>query len=54
METIIVIGAVTTVLTAISAIIYRIVVGDRQNRKLDKLKEQLEAQKAAGKLDKKK
>jgi hypothetical protein len=44
METIIVIGAVTTVLTAISAILYRIVVGDRETRKLEKLKKELEQQ----------
>lgn len=49
METIIVIGAVTTVLTAITAILYRIVVGDRESRKLEKLKKKLEAQSSAKK-----
>jgi hypothetical protein len=49
METIIVIGAVTTVLTAITAILYRIVVGDRESRKLEKLKKSLEQQNATKK-----
>ena len=45
METLIVIGAVVTVLTAVTSILYRITVGDRQNKKLERLKAELEKQK---------
>ena len=49
MEHVLVLGAVTTVLTAVIAILYRITVGDRQNHRLEKLKAELEAAKKAPK-----
>ena len=39
MEVAIVIGALTVVLTAFGSILYRATIGDRQNRRLEKLKE---------------
>ena len=42
METLIVAGAVITVLTAVGATLYRITVGDAQTRRLEKLKKELE------------
>lgn len=49
METLIVAGAVITVLTAVGAILYRITLGDAASRRLDKLKSELEQKKPADK-----
>ena len=48
MEPFLVIGAVSVVLTAVIAILYRITVGDRQVKRLEKLKEELEKQQKKG------
>lgn len=45
METLIAVGAVVTVFGAVGAIIYRIVVGDANTNRLDKLKAELEKDK---------
>jgi len=44
-ETLIAAFSVVLVLTAVGAILYRIVIGDGQSRRLDKLKRDLEANK---------
>lgn len=46
MEVAIAVGAVVTVFTAVGAILYRITVGDRAARKLDRLKDELERERA--------
>ncbi len=48
MEVAIVIGALTVVLTAFGSILYRSTIGDRSGRRLEKLKEKLEAERKTG------
>ena len=49
MEAMIAAGAVITVVGAVSAIIYRVAIGDRQLKRLDNLKAELEKAKESPK-----